>query len=78
MVETQEAKNSNFEKRVKLLEELTRKHSELIEIEQAKTEALRTDVDKTQGVLSALKSDFTSFRADTNTRITNNKDDLQD
>ena len=78
MVETQEAKNSNFEKRVKLLEELTRKHSELIEIEQANTEALRTDVDKTQGVLSALKSDFTSFRADTNTRITNNKDDLQD
>lgn len=39
---------------------------------------MRTDVDKTQGVLSALKSDFTSFRADTNTRITNNKDDLQD
>ena len=61
-----------------MLEELTRKHSDQIEIEQANTEALRTDVDKTQGVLSALKSDFTSFRADTNTRITNNKDDLQD
>ena len=25
-----------------------------------------------------MKSDFTSFRADTNTRITNNKDDLQE
>lgn len=49
-----------------------------MKLEQTHIQHNKVEIERTQGNLGALKTDFNLFRVDTNQKINNNKEELQD